>query len=213
MVYWTIGFRALFLYIVILLVFRLMGRREIGELSILDLVVFIMIGEMAVVAIEQPETSLMQALFPILLLVGVQILFAYASLKSKKFREIIDGRPEIIINNGQIDEQAMRRQRYNFHDLLLQLREKDIRHIDDVEFAILETSGSLSILKKDKKEKGSFTLPLIIDGDIQYEHLKKIRQTEEWLMSNLAERGYLDLSVISFCSFHNGTFFIDENNH
>ncbi|PAQ16377.1 hypothetical protein CD798_01930 [Bacillaceae bacterium SAOS 7] len=211
MVYLTIGFRAVFLYIVILFVFRLMGRREIGELSILDLVVFLMIGEMAVIAIAEPKEPLMYALLPIFILVVVQILFAYASLKSKKFREMIDGKPEIIINKGKINEQAMRRHRYNFHDLLLQMREKDIRHIDQVEYAILEPSGSLSILQKEnKRESGTFTLPLILDGEIQHEHLQTIGQTEQWLLKALKKRGYHEVTSISFCSFHDGRFYIDE---
>ncbi|WP_338750366.1 DUF421 domain-containing protein [Bacillus sp. FJAT-52991] len=211
MVYLTITFRTIFLYIVILFVFRLMGRREIGELSILDLVVFLMIGEMAVIAIAEPTEPLMYALLPIFILVVVQIFFAYASLKSKKFREMIDGEPEIIINKGKINEQAMRRHRYNFHDLLLQMREKDIRHIDQVEYAILEPSGSLSILQKENKEKsGTFTLPLILDGEIQHEHLQMIEQTEDWLLKALKKRGYYEITNISFCSFHDGQFFIDE---
>lgn len=210
MVYWTIIFRAIFLYIVILFVFRLMGRREIGELSILDLVVFLMIGEMAVMAIEQPEDPLMHTLVPIFLLVIIQITFAYVSLKSVKFREFVDGKPEIIIRNGKIDERAMRKHRYNYHDLLLQMREKDIRHIDDIEFAILETSGSLSILQKENKEKsGSFTLPLVLEGKVHEEHLQMIGQTEHWLLRELKKRGYSNLDVISFCSFHDGRFFID----
>lgn len=211
MVYWTIIFRAIFLYIVILFVFRMMGRREIGELSILDLVVFLMIGEMAVIAIEQPDDPLMHTLVPIFLLVIIQISLAYLSLKSVKFREFIDGKPEIVIRHGKIDEKAMRRHRYNYHDLLLQLREKDIRHIDDIEFAILETSGTLSVLPKENKGKsGSFTLPLVLDGKVHYEHLRMIDKTEQWLLREIKKRGYKDIKDISFCSFHDGRFFIDK---
>ncbi|MEK4028687.1 MULTISPECIES: DUF421 domain-containing protein [Bacillaceae] len=211
MVYWTIIFRVIFLYVVILFVFRMMGRREIGELSILDLVVFIMIGEMAVIAIEQPNDPLMHTLVPIALLVIIQISLAYISLKNVKFREFIDGKPEIVIKHGKIDEKAMRRHRYNYDDLLLQLRDKDIRHIDDIEFAILETSGTLSILKKEnKKKEGSFTLPIVLDGEVHHEHLRMIGKTEQWLMRELKKRGYKDIKGISFCSFHDGTFYIDK---
>ncbi|KAB7709206.1 DUF421 domain-containing protein [Bacillus aerolatus] len=211
MIYWTIILRAIFLYIVILFIFRLMGRREIGELSILDLVVFLMIGEMAVLAIEKHEDPLMHTLVPIAVLVLIQIISAYISLKSVKFREFIEGKPEIIIKHGKIDEKAMRRQRYNYHDLLLQMREKDIRHIDDIEFAILETSGSLSVLPKENKRKnGSFTLPLVLDGKVHHEHLEMINQTEQWLIRELTKRGYKNIEKVSFCSFHDGRFFIDE---
>lgn len=211
MLYWTIGFRVLFLYVLILIVFRLMGRREIGELSILDLVVFLMMGELAVIAIERPEEPLTRALLPIFLLAVLQIIFAFISLKSKKFRELLDGKPEIIINKGKINEAAMKRQRYNFNDLLLQLREKDIRYIDDVEYAILEPSGSLSILQKEKNEKnGTFTLPLVSDGEIDDENLRLIEKNESWLKTELEKRGYPDPKAISFCSYHDGQFYIDE---
>ncbi|KUP06935.1 membrane protein [Bacillus coahuilensis m2-6] len=208
--YAFIIFRTIFLYFVITIIFRLMGKREIGELSILDLVVFIMIAELAVVAIEDTSTPLFDALLPMIILMVVQILLAFVSLKIKKCRELLDGKPTIIINNGKIDEDMMRRQRYNFDDLLLQLREKDIRNIDEVEYAILETSGKLSVIKKSQKKKDEgYTLPLILDGDIQMDHLESIGKDDWWLRKELRERGYRDLSAISFCSYQNGYFYID----
>ena len=133
---------------------------------------------------------------------------ARLSLKSKKFRDLVDGSPTIIINQGKIDEKAMRQQRYNFDDLLQQLREKDIRNIADVEFAILEPSGKLSVFEKEKMED-DITLPLIIDGKIQMDHLRRIKQTELWVKQQLKKRGYPDIKKISFCSIQNGQFYID----
>lgn len=175
-VYFNIILRTLFLYLMIIVIFRLMGKREIGELSILDLVVFIMIGEMAVIAIENTKDPLIHSIIPMVLLMIIQITLAFISLKSKKFRDLVDGDPSIIINRGKIDEKAMRRQRYNFDDLMTQLREKDIRSIADVEFAILESSGSLSVIekiksnKKNQKKQGDITIPLILDGAIEEEN-------------------------------------------
>lgn len=213
-VYWIIGARTIFFYLLILAIFRLMGKREIGELSILDLVVFIMIGEMAVVAIERPKNPLMHTVVPMVLLMLIQISLAMFSLKSKKFRDFVDGKPTIIINKGKIDESAMRKQRYNFDDLMTQLREKDIRSIADVEFAILESSGSLSVIKKlkDSKEEtksGDITIPLIIDGAIEEENLQRINKTNLWLRQELKRRGYRNIKEISFCSYEDGKFFID----
>ena len=212
--YVTIVLRTLLFYSLILFIFRMMGKREIGELSILDLVVFIMIGEMAVVAIEKPNTPLFQTIIPMLLLMLVQILLAIISLKSKKFRNLIDGQPSIIINKGKIDESAMRKQRYNFDDLMTQLREKNIRSIADVEFAILESSGSLSVIEKlknsdEESHQGDITIPLILDGYIEEENLKRINKTNLWLRQELKKQGYRDVKKISFCSFENGKFFID----
>ncbi|MGF6948283.1 uncharacterized membrane protein YcaP (DUF421 family) [Neobacillus sp. B4I6] len=212
--YLTIVFRTLLFYAVILVIFRVMGKREIGELSILDLVVFIMIGEMAVVAIERIHTPLFHTVVPMVLLMLIQITLAIFSLKSKKFRNLIDGQPSIIINRGKIDENAMRKQRYNFDDLMTQLREKNIRSIADVEFAILESSGSLSVIEKlknnnNESELGDITIPLILDGNIEEESLKRINKTNLWLRQELKKQGYRDVKKISFCSYENGKFFID----
>ncbi|WP_312473998.1 DUF421 domain-containing protein [Neobacillus sp.] len=216
-VYLSIIFRTIFLYVVMLIIFRVMGKREIGELSILDLVVFIMIGEMAVIAIEDTKDPLLHTVIPMVLLMCIQVTLAILSLKNKKFRDLIDGKPSIIINRGKIDEAEMKKLRYNFDDLMTQLREKDIRSITDVEFAILETSGKLSVLEKIEEPKkpktpsknGDITIPLIIDGTIEEESLKRINKTNLWLRQELKKKGYRDIKKISFCSYENGKFFID----
>ncbi|WP_252189202.1 DUF421 domain-containing protein [Rossellomorea vietnamensis] len=208
--YFIIILRTLFLYVMIIFIFRIMGKREIGELSILDLVVFMMIAEMAVMAIEEPEDPIIHTVLPMGIIVLVQILFAWFSLRSKSFRELLDGKPTVIIHNGKIDDQAMKKQRYNYDDLLLQLREKDIFNLADVEFAILEPSGKLSVLQKDKMTPHSLTLPLILDGQVQTTHLDMIGKTSFWLRKELRERGFKNVQEISFCSFQNGQFYIDE---
>jgi uncharacterized membrane protein YcaP (DUF421 family) len=197
-----------------LVIFRLMGKREIGELSILDLVIFIMIGEMAVISIENTKDPLFHTILPMFLLMIIQIVLALVSLKSKRFRNLVDGQPSIIINRGKIDETAMRKQRYNFDDLMSQLREKDIRSIADVEFAILEASGTLSVIEKlqdpkKPKKNGDITIPLIMDGAIDEENLKRINKTNLWLRQELKKKGYHDIKKVSFCSYENGKFFID----
>ena len=203
--------RTVLLYVVVLIIFRVMGKREIGELSILDLVVFIMIAEMAVMAIENPKDPLLYSILPMLTLLIIQIGLAIWSLKSNRMRNFIDGKPSIIIENGKINEHEMKRQRYNFNDLLVQLRDKNIKNVADVEFAILESSGRLSVFEKDQQsgEKGNLNLPFIIDGIIQEEHLLHEHQTTEWLRTELAKLGYSNLDKISYCSYDNGKFFID----
>lgn len=188
-----------------------MGKREIGELSILDLVVFVMIAELAVVAIEDTSTPVIKQILPMGILLGIQVLLAFVSLKNQRFRQIVDGQPAIIINKGKIDEGAMRNHRYNFDDLLLQLREKDIRDISEVDFAILESSGKLSVFRKERNvKKDDFTLPLIMDGKIQDENLLLLDKNKDWLMKKLQQKGYSSVENISFCSFQNGDWFIDE---
>nr|WP_238985146.1 DUF421 domain-containing protein [Bacillus kwashiorkori] len=188
-----------------------MGKREIGELSILDLVVFVMIAEMAVMAIERNKIPFFENIFPMLILMFIQILLSFISLKSRAFRRLVDGEPSIIIKNGKILEKEMKKQRYNFDDLLMQLREKDISKISDVEFAILESSGKLSVIKKQqgKKQHDGFTAALILDGEVQEDKLKEINKTPAWLNKELAKRGYHDVGEISFCSYSGGEFYID----
>ncbi|TYS51313.1 DUF421 domain-containing protein [Bacillus infantis] len=207
--YMIIIARTLFLYGVILLIFRLMGKREIGELSVLDLVVYIMIAEMAVVAIENPDGSLVKNILPMMLLMVIQIVLAILSLKSKKFRDIVDGKPSIIINQGKIDENTMRQQRYNFDDLLTQLRDKDIKNIADVEFAILEPSGKLSVFQKDNMKGSDIDHPLIIDGNLQEANLASVHKSRQWLAEQLKKKGYDEIQQISFCSYSNGNLYID----
>ncbi|MBJ7993891.1 DUF421 domain-containing protein [Bacillus mycoides] len=206
--------RTMLLYIIILIIFRLMGKREIGELSVLDLVVFIMLGEMAVVAIENTDKSLWHQLVPMTFLMCIQIILSVISLKFQRFRHLIEGEPAILVNAGKIDEKKMRKQRYNIDDLLMQLREQGIGDVRDVEYAILEPSGKLSVFQKQKSKKNKndtpiFTLPLIIDGEIQYNHLQMIEHTNEWLVEKLNKLGYKDVKQIVYCSFQNGQFFVD----
>lgn len=207
--YASIIFRTLALYAVILTIFRVMGKREIGELSLLDLVVFMMIAEMAAIAIEKNDDPLIKSLVPMLLLVGVQFILAYISLKSKRFRLLVDGKPSIIINKGKIDEYEMRKQRYNFDDLLLQLREDGVSDIEDVDYAILETSGKLSVFQKG--EKGNLALTLIIDGAVQEENLNVIGKSKAWLFDQLTQKGYPDIDQISFCNYNQNKnkFYVD----
>ncbi len=211
-VLFIIVFRTIFMYLLVLLIFRLMGKREIGELSLLDLIVFIMIAEMAVIAIESPKSKLTEAILPMLILMLIQIAFSQLSLRSRWFRVLIDGKPSIIIYNGKIDERVMRKQRYNFDDLLSQLREKDIFNINEVEFAILESSGKLSVMKKQSPSDKlpNFPLPLILDGEVQRENLEFLQLNEQWLLDELISRGFSDVGNISYCTFENGTFTIDE---
>ncbi|MDR4982936.1 DUF421 domain-containing protein [Bacillus cereus] len=207
--------RTMLLYVIILIIFRLMGKREIGELSVLDLVVFIMLGEMAVVAIENTDKSLLHQLVPMTFLMCIQIVLSVISLKFQRFRHLIEGEPAILIKAGKIDEKKMRKQRYNIDDLMMQLREQGVGDVRDVEYAILEPSGKLSIFQKQKSKKSKndtpiFTLPLIIDGEIQFNHLQMIEHTDEWLIGKLKNLGYNDITQILYCSFQNGQFFVDS---
>ncbi len=202
----SVCIRTIIVYFIILIIFRLMGKREIGELSLLDLIVFVMIAGIAVIGIELKNNLWVHSVLPMIILMLIQIGFAQLSLKSERFRHFLEGKPTIVINKGKIDEQAMQQQRYNFDDLLVQLREKNITNIADVDFAILETSGKLSVFEKTKQQ---LSFPLIQDGEIQTEHLKLMGRTDDWLYKQLANKG-LPIEEISMCTFADGQLYVDE---
>lgn len=194
--YYHIIFRTCFLYVFIIIVFRLMGKREVGELSVIDLVVFVLIAEVAAFALDDYKNPLFNAILPIIILLFIQILSAFLSLKFKKIRDLVDGDPALLVKDGVILESEMRKHRYNLDDLCQQLRENGIASVTDVAFAYLEPSGNLSVYKKDEK---AFVYPLIIDGDIQERHLFTMHKDVEWLMGELAKNNITDSETVFFC--------------
>ena len=152
------------------------------------------------------------------ILLMIQRLTAFISLKSPLFRTYFEGKPSIIITNGKIDEYEMKKNRYNFTDLLQQLRENGTESINDVEFAILEPSGKLSVIeRKDNDDTvypmSGLVLPLIVDGKVQQDALNNIKRDEQWLINVLKDRDYHDIKEISFCSIdRNNEWYIDKKN-
>lgn len=151
--WFTLTWHTILMYIVVFIVLRLMGKREIGKLSVLDLVISVMIAEIAVIVIEDTSNHIMHGIYPIVMLVLIQMLTAFISLKNRKVRLMFDGKPSVVIAQGKIYKEELRKQRYNLDDLMLQLREHGITSIDDVDFAILETSGKLSIVPKQEQQQ------------------------------------------------------------
>ena len=200
-------FRTLLFYVIITVVYRFMGKREVGELSIMDFIVSILIAELAAIAIDKYKSNLLITIIPICVLVLVQIVIAKISLKSPNVREKIEGVPSVIINRGKINFKEMLKQRYNLDDLLTQLREKGIRSIDEVDYAILETSGKLSVFEKGNNK--NFPLPVILDGEIDYETLAQIKKDEQWLDKVLKERS-LNLDNVFYAFYKDKNLFIIE---
>ena len=185
MQYFTIIFRTFFFYFFIVFVYRVMGKREVGQLGIIDLIVSVLIAELVAISLDKTDESIFMAIIPIFLLVGCQIGMAFLSLNKKGVRELFDGKPSVIINNGKINIKEMIKQRYNLDDLLTQLREENFKTINEVDYAILETSGKLSVFKKEKNKKKSFPLPIILEGKIEYDTLKLLDKDINWLLNNL----------------------------
>lgn len=199
-IYLQLLFRTVILYIIILIVFRLMGKREVGELSIMDIVVFVLIAECVAFAIEDVDKPLFQNVFPILLLLGIQYINSLMTLKSKKIRDLIDGDPSVIIEKGIINQEEMRKQRYNLDDLFQQMREERVGSVQQIEYAFLEPSGKLSIFLKNDDP---LIFPLIVDGYIIDRHLNFIEKDRDWLITSLKKQGYTQPEEIFYCCYEN----------
>lgn len=217
--------RTVLVYVVVFLTMRLMGKREIGKLSVFDLVIFIIIAEIAVFIIDDLRKPVIHGLIPIATLVLIQIGTAKLSLHSQKVREYIEGTPSYLIKNGKLDRTEMKRQRYNLDDLMVQLRQNRVMNVADVEFAILETSGKLTVVEKPEEKRQTevpsdpfdtiryegLPLPLIMDGKVQDQNLSKLGKTRFWLKSRIQEQGVKDFKEVFFCSVdHRGVMFLDK---
>lgn len=205
-------FRTLILFSLVVVVMRIMGKRQIGELQPFELVVAIMISELAAVPMADIEIPLLDGIIPILTLLFAQVFLAYLSLISNKARTIICGRPSILIEKGTIIESELRRLRININDLLEQLRVKNYANIRDVDYAILETNGQMSIIPKgasqtiNRKDLGlsasdpGLPLTIIIDGMVVKHNLQLLKLTEKELLEKLKEQGVASLQQIFFAS-------------
>ena len=210
MEYLTVIFKTIIIYFLVALIFRIMGKREVGQLGTFDLVVFILIAELVAMAIEHKSNFIFN-LIPVIILVLLQILISKISLKNTKFRRFIDGKPVVIIKKGIIDFKNMVEQRYTLDDLLLQLREKDIRSIDEVDYAILEINGKLSVFKKDdNKDRKVYPLPIILDGEVQFDNLYNIGKTKRWLLNTMLDKN-IKIEEIFYAFCKNNDLYIIKN--
>lgn len=204
--------RTVILYFAVMTAIRLMGKRQIGELQPTELVITIMLGDLASVPMQNIDVPLIDGITPIITLVFIEVLLSLILLKNKKARRFIAGSPSIVIRNGIIDEAELRKLRFNIDDLMEELRNKDISDINDVETAIIDTNGEVCvILRPDKKQltagdlgisakKDELPYVLISDGRILKEHLEKINKSEEWLLSELKKKGASPAAVL-LCTY------------
>ena len=199
-------FRTVFFYFYALVMFRIMGKREVGQLGVIDLVVSILIAELIAISIENIKTSLWVTIVPIAALVLLELILAYFSLKSKRFKTFFAGKPSIIINRGKVNYKEMVRQRYSIDDLLFELRQKGIKSLESVEYAFLEPNGKLSIFEKKLLDK-NYPFPLILDGEIQMTTLKEINKSKMWLDYMVKKNG-VTLDEIFYCFYKGYKLFI-----
>lgn len=191
--------RAIILYIIVLVVMRLMGKREIGQLQPFELAISIMIADLASIPMTETGIPITRGIIPILGLLVMHLLISIINLKSVKAREIICGKPRILIYRGKIDEKALIKERFTINELEERLRGNNVSSVGDVEYAILETSGQLTVIQKPNKrtttpedfnimpEYEGIPYDLVIDGKIMKENLQKIGKNYNWLQKEVGK--------------------------
>lgn len=194
--------RAIFLYIVVLVVMRLMGKREIGQLQPFELAISIMIADLASIPMADPGIPITNGIIPILGLLVMHLLISWVNIKSLKAREIVCGKPSILIYRGKIDEKVLKKERFTINELQERLRGNNVVNIGDVEYAILETSGQVTVIQKPNKrntipedfnikpEYEGIPYDLVIDGKIMYDNLRLIQKDKQWLKRQVNKFGY-----------------------
>ena len=186
-------FRAIILYIIVLIVMRLMGKREIGQLQPFELAISIMIADLASIPMTEIGIPIFNGIIPILGLLVMHLIISIINIKSLKAREIICGKPSILIYRGKINEEALKKERFTINELEERLRGNNIYNLGDVEYAILETSGQVTVIQKPEKRN---TIPedfniipdyegipydLVVDGKIMEKNLQAIGKNYQWL--------------------------------
>ena len=209
----NIVIRTLILYVTVIASLRIMGKRQIGELQPSELMVAIMISDLASVPMQALDIPIAAGIIPVITLIVAEVLMSYLSLKNRRIRKFVSGEPSIVIYDGHVNEKEMARQRFNLHDLLEELRINNCHDISDVAVAIIETGGKLSVIPKDNARgatvediKGSKIrhdgLPCMVisDGQISTEELKRSKKSYEWLMASLKKEGIKSVKEVFIAS-------------
>ncbi|MDD4833767.1 MAG: DUF421 domain-containing protein [Lutispora sp.] len=202
--------RTIILYLLIVIIMRLMGKRQIGQLQPSELVVALIIADLSAIPMGNVGIPLLAGIVPILTLFVCEALLSYISLKSQFARKIFSGKPSIVIEKGRILEDELRKQRFNIDDLMEQLRLKNVPDIKDVEYAILETGGEISVILKTNKKPviredlninatyEGLPISLIIDSHINLQNLSIAKQDIDWLKKQLEKNNIKSANDILF---------------
>ncbi len=178
--------RTIILYVLILFAVRMMGKRQISEMQTSELVITLLMSNIATIPMQDTEQSMLSGIVPIMILLVCEILISYLMLKRSGIRKLVCGKPVIVINNGIIEQKAMKELRLSTEDLFSQLRQKDIFDIAEVAYAVIETNGTLSVLKKSQ------------DDNIKAKDLKIKTQPSELKVVVISDGEFADSSM-RFC--------------
>lgn len=192
--------RTILLYCVLILVIRLLGKRQIGQLEPSELVVAMLVADLAAIPMQDEGIPLLSGLVPIFTVLGIELVFSHLSLKSVRIRKVLCGKPVILIENGNIMQENLRKTRVTLDELMGHLRQKDILDLTTVQYAILETNGNLSVFPYPKERPASakeagiqvkkqhMPLTVISDGRLLRDNLQKAGKDETWLKKVLQQK-------------------------
>lgn len=227
------------IYFFILLIMKFMGKREIGQLSLFDFVILLLIADVSVMGIDNNDVPFYYFLISIVILAVIQKGLAIILLKFSQLRNFFDGKESLIIIDGKVNIKEMKKQNYNFDDLVVQLRLKNIRSLSEVKYLILEANGEISVFKYNEFEKvdaniksksnnaittnssstiknnienktNIFPFPLIISGKVIKNNLEILKIDEKWLKMKIKEKGYNNIKDIYYANYENNDLFILE---
>ena len=214
--------RSILLYIIVLVVMRLMGKREIGQLQPFELAISIMIADLASTPMADTGIPITNGIIPILALLVMHLIISILNIKSIKAREILCGKPSILIYRGKINEKNLKKERFTINELEERLRGNNVVNIGDVEYAILETSGQITVIQKPNKrntipedfgiepEYEGIAYDLVLDGKVMYENLKVLNKDYEWLKKEVGKFGILPEQALLVTIDGKGNFFCQE---
>ena len=181
--------RTICLYLVLILVVRLMGKRQIGEMEPAEFVVTMLIANLAAIPMQDSGIPLLSGLVPILTVLGVQLILAVASMRFISFRRLLCGKPVILIREGTIDQTNLRRARITLDELTEHLREREVLDLGQVQYAILETNGQISVFPYPQYKPASAKDASVSDGKLLESTLAVSGRDRAWLGHQLRSRG------------------------
>jgi len=214
--------RTIILYIAVMVALRIMGKRQIGELQPSELVITIMLGDLASVPMQETGIPILNGITPIFTLVIIEVLLSFVALKSRRARAFISGSPSVVIRDGKIVTEELKKLRFNVDDLLEELRSKDIVNIADVQIALLDTNGAFCVVPKATKrpltpadlnlspKEDELPYTVISDGKIITENLKKLKREKKWLEKKVLEKNMEIRDVIYASCTQSGKFVIQR---
>ncbi|WP_438313516.1 YetF domain-containing protein [Sporosarcina sp. FA9] len=222
--FWEMILRTTLAFAALLILARILGKKQLSQLTFFHYITGITFGSIAAEMAGQTDVPFMDALIALVWWAMLTLMLSYISLKSSKFRVIIDDEPSIVIRNGVILDKSLKKARLHMDDVMMMLREQSIFSIQDVHYAVLETNGELSVMKKAAQQEPTKTdvnapitepiyMPseIISDGKLVVKNMRELKLTEEWVMKKLKKKQINSIDEVFYAQIQtDGSLFVDK---